>query len=690
MKLNTKFQIIVGLTVLMVVILTFATLRGSRRMQEMKSYQYMQSKVQADLSDAFSFLNEMDYWGFNSTSAGRDFEDYISTLDDDFDYLIDSENLKPFPSDFRESTEQMSTLWGLLKNRFEPVVESLNAMQEISLDNGVANAVQSYGIRYAAENETAESAQKLYELLLVAHEEMNGIRRSHKSIQKFNNQAAYQIEEILEASEKRIMLITIIFAAASCLGIAFIITLVTKRISKRIVNIKDVTSILAEKDFTVEVSADGSDEMISLQENLNNMVKQINDFFIVVKTTASKAISSGYKINDSANSTAMATSEIDSHIEKINEEFAEITETVKRAVGVISEMNVHVSTLVDNSSKQTTAIEDSNKAVNEIVQTLEHMNNMATERTRNAEEMHELIADGDKKITSTSDVLASVTDQLDEVREIVSIINNVAKKTNLLSMNAAIESAHAGEAGKGFSVVAGEIRALADETSKHSEKITNVVQSIVSLVSEANESSSSASAAFSRVSSQAAEIIKSLQEITAGIGKIDSQMHQIKARSQESTSAADEMNEYCSDLAQKQRQVSAEVDTMNDLFLQTMGAIHQIKNGTADIVSRMKDVSDSSKESYKNMTELENVLEQFKTKSETENAEAKVDSENAVEAESPADEEVAEMEAVENSENSGEEVSFTSVEDLTEDDVEEIPQDVSEEITEEAESVSEN
>ena len=92
MKLNTKFQIIVGLTVLMVVILTFATLRGSRRMQEMKSYQYMQSKVQADLSDAFSFLNEMDYWGFNSTSAGRDFEDYISTLDDDFDYLIDSEN----------------------------------------------------------------------------------------------------------------------------------------------------------------------------------------------------------------------------------------------------------------------------------------------------------------------------------------------------------------------------------------------------------------------------------------------------------------------------------------------------------------------------------------------------------------------------------------------------------------------
>ena len=58
--------------------------------------------------------------------------------------------------------------------------------------------------------------------------------------------------------------------------------------------------------------------------------------------------------------------------------------------------------------------------------------------------------------------------------------------------------------------------------------------------------------------------------------------------------------------------------------------IKQMKKGTNDIVSRMKDVSFSSKESYKNMTELENVLEEFKTKKEVEEAVDKVDEQNLI------------------------------------------------------------
>ena len=70
---------------------------------------------------------------------------------------------------------------------------------------------------------------------------------------------------------------------------------------------------------------------------------------------------------------------------------------------------------------------------------------------------------------------------------------------------------------------------------------------------------------------------------------------------------------------------------MNDLFVQTTVSVKQMKKGTNDIVSRMKDVSLSSKESYKNMTELENVLEEFKTKKEVEDAVDKIDEQNVIE-----------------------------------------------------------
>ena len=418
--------------------------------------------------------------------------------------------------------------------------------------------------------------------------------------------------------------------AVSLASSAFFIVLICKVLGK-ISILQDVTEDLANKDFTVDLEPAGSVEINNLMTNLNQMIGQLNDFFVIVKTTTSKAISSGYSINDSANSTAAATAEIDSHIEKINQQFDTITQIVKDTVAVITEMNIHVDTLVQNNNDQTVAIEDSNNAVNEVVNTLEFINEMANSRSKGAEEMYDLVADGDEKISSTTGILAQITSQLEEIKEVVTIINSVAEQTNLLSMNAAIESAHAGEAGKGFAVVAEEIRTLAEETADNAKRIAKAIGAIVSSVNEAGITSSEASVAFSKVSAHSKVVIQSFKDITNGIGKIDSQMHQIKQKSGVTASAADKINSYCSDLANRQKDISDQVDSMNDQFVQAMLAIRQIKQGTENIVERMKVVSSSSKESYKNMTELENVLEGFKTKSEVEEAVSAVDSENTIE-----------------------------------------------------------
>lgn len=418
--------------------------------------------------------------------------------------------------------------------------------------------------------------------------------------------------------------------AVSLASSAFFIVLICKVLGK-ISILQDVTEDLANKDFTVDLDPAGSVEINNLMTNLNQMIDQLNDFFVIVKTTTSKAISSGYSINDSANSTAAATAEIDSNIEKINQQFDTITQIVKDTVAVITEMNIHVDTLVQNNNDQTVAIEDSNNAVNEVVNTLEFINEMANSRSKGAEEMYDLVADGDEKISSTTGILAQITSQLEEIKEVVTIINSVAEQTNLLSMNAAIESAHAGEAGKGFAVVAEEIRTLAEETADNAKRIAKAIGAIVSSVNEANITSSEASVAFSKVSAHSKVVIQSFKDITNGIGKIDSQMHQIKQKSGVTASAADKINSYCSDLANRQKDISDQVDSMNDQFVQAMLAIRQIKQGTENIVERMKVVSSSSKESYKNMTELENVLEGFKTKSEVEEAVSAVDSENTIE-----------------------------------------------------------
>ena len=110
------------------------------------------------------------------------------------------------------------------------------------------------------------------------------------------------ITTILERQDYLFNISSILLAAGTTLFLAILILLVTTKVAKRIKSIEGVTEILAKKDFSVKIKPNGSTEMQSLMRNMNQMIDQINDFFVIVKTTASKAISSGYMITDSANS----------------------------------------------------------------------------------------------------------------------------------------------------------------------------------------------------------------------------------------------------------------------------------------------------------------------------------------------------------------------------------------------------
>lgn len=631
MKLNSKFSMIVALTVIQVVILTVSSVSSTNKMTQMKEYQVVQAKVTSSLNELITYLDDMDYRGFRTISAEREWSSKIADLDEAINQLLNSSVVKYFPEDFKENVESIATLWELLKARFKPINEVFAQMATITLSVPNETAIITSGIRQAYQNNPEnEVFASLYDLVEVAHAEVEGINRSRDSILKINKQSTYQMASLFASEFKKNMITSIVLACLSCIILAVLILFVTTREARRIIKIRNATSTLAQKDFSVILKPSGSSEVFSLMTNLNEMISQINDFFVIVKTTASKAISSGYQINDSANSTAAATSQIDERLDSINKEFETISNVVTQAMEAISQMNNHISILVDNSKTQNIALTESNEAVNEVVGTLENINDMSKKRTQSALEMKDYVQDGDEKISATKKLLNDINNKLDEVKNVVTIINSVANKTNLLAMNAAIESAHAGEAGKGFGVVAAEIRSLAEATQTNSVRISEVVQNIVNAVSLANDSSKEASVAFSKVSAQSEVIVSSLQQITTEIGKIDNQMHNIKEKTQETAQAADRINSYCNEISERQEIVSDEVSAMNDLFVQTTASIKQMKKGTNDIVLKMKDVSESSKESYKNMTDLENVLEEFKTKKEVEDAVDKANEENAI------------------------------------------------------------
>ena len=631
MKLRNKFLIITFLSVIQVAVLSALSLFGFKTIQLAKDYQLVQSKTQKQILEIINYLDAMEYWGFDTQNAHNKWEEIIDGLDKNIDIYYNDEVVDTFPDEYFLYQMQAKNYFTAFTNVVDSVGKKLNDMQNIMLDDNASVQIRSYGIREAYNFLQDDPAVvKVMSLAQTASVDITNLRSNYNLLNPLMDKSSDLINEEINRKEQLIALAILAIAIVSCISITTIILSVTNNVARKIIRVKDMTQTLAEKDFTVSVVPKGSNEVKSLMTNINLMVEQLNKFFTVVKVTASRAISSGYTINDAANSTAAATSAIDENIQKIMTQFDQMIETVSKAVMVISDMNVQVDTLVDNNETQALAIEESSKAVNQAAGTLEHIRAMATERSAMAQEMNELILDGDEKITSTNELLSKISDQLDEVKEVVDIIDNVAEQTDLLSMNAAIESAHAGEAGKGFAVVAEEIRNLAESTSENAATIASVINGIIESVKNANTSSNEASVAFKKVSRHADDVVTSLREITQGIESIDEEMQHIKIKSEEEFAAADKINAHCKKLAEQQKTVSTDVDAMNDKFFEATTAIKKIKEGTTDIVDRMMGVSVASTESYQNMTDIENILEEFKTKEEVDEAVKEADEESVI------------------------------------------------------------
>lgn len=555
--------------------------------------------------------------GVDTPQASTTWKSKIVSTNKKFHEFTGYSGLRYFSEDFRNEVDNANNIWTKVVNQVNPFNIHFQNIQKAPINEEERNFISRNGIKAGVERyPDSESVQAISNSTLLIENQMKALIQNSNDLRdimaKINVMLGETLQRYTNFYRIGVFLLGGVFSVIVLVSILYGTTIVIKNIGR----VRDMSRLLADKDFTTKIVPQGSDEMQDLMNNMNNMVKEINDFFIVVKKTAAKAISSGYSINDSSSSTAAATNEINLNIENITDEFEQINKSIARSVEAVNQINIQVKTLVHDNGQQVSAINESTDAVTNMIHGIEQIKENAVTRTKIAQEMGSFVADGDEKIGATNKILGEVMNQLDQIKEIVTIINSVSAQTNLLSMNAAIESAHAGEYGKGFAVVAEEIRSLAISTANNAKKITESIKRTIEAVTEANHSSLLASEAFAKVSSHSDEMIASFTAITNEIENINSQTQHITEKTGITATTAGKINQYCANLAQNQETVASEISSVSGLFNKAFDEIKEINAGTEEIVKRMAAVGSLSKESYKNMTELENVLEKFKTTSD--------------------------------------------------------------------------
>jgi methyl-accepting chemotaxis protein len=173
----------------------------------------------------------------------------------------------------------------------------------------------------------------------------------------------------------------------------------------------------------------------------------------------------------------------------------DVTEQVHREESVTAKIRA-ISDVLDDLSQSISAIAEGSQ----------HSTGLAVQTQADA-------ADGSRLLTRSRDAIQAIEKSSDDVREIIDTISDIASQTHLLAFNAAIEAARAGEHGYGFSVVANEVRKLAEKSALAAREIAKLINETVSRVGEGSRLSGEVEAAFER-------IVQSVAKTTESVGRI--------------------------------------------------------------------------------------------------------------------------------------------------------------------------
>ncbi len=198
-----------------------------------------------------------------------------------------------------------------------------------------------------------------------------------------------------------------------------------KRISRPVEQLATEARKVASGDMTVEMSVKSRDETADLADAFNEMINRMNYTLNDIVRTAQEINFSSAEISDSSQQVATGASEQASSAEEISASMEELSSNIQQN----TENSRHSNAIVSKAAEDADA---GGKAVEETVESIKF------------------------------------------ISEKISIIEEIARSTNMLALNAAIEAARAGEAGKGFSVVAAEVKKLAESSQKAAAEITQI------------------------------------------------------------------------------------------------------------------------------------------------------------------------------------------------------------------------
>lgn len=292
---------------------------------------------------------------------------------------------------------------------------------------------------------------------------------------------------------------------------------------------------------TLQKSAEESKERLTLMRDLISSSRQ--------------TLSIGADLTQSAMVTDKNTNEIARLSAQIMDTLNKLSTTVEATGEEQKKLDNSAETVSSEMEKQTLAVERSSSAIEQMTASINHMTRAAQEKAHAAESLSNETIAAEESFEDTIQSLKRLEVSSAQVLEVIEVIEEIASRTNLLAMNAAIEAAHAGDSGKGFAVVAEEIRKLAEETNENSRISKDILTKNDLEIHEVVKAGALSQTQFATIRERTLEVKQALEEIIHGMAEV--------------SVGTDEINTVISDLQTVHQAVSRSVTQMSSIIGET-------------------------------------------------------------------------------------------------------------------------